>query len=121
MAKNISTFQAPGLSVYFYSQRAKVNSNPTKHLADFINAASKSLLCAIYDLEDPSILLALKSAAARLKTKLHIIYDAGKSKAQRAGITADPKPSKTGQLIKKNGLDRYATGVHVQGGNLMHD
>src|SRR5216117_454755 len=117
MAKGISTFKASGLNVYFYSQRAKVNSNPTKQLVDFINGAKKSLLCAIYDLEDPSILKAMKIAAGRLKTNLHIVYDAGKSKVRKAGVSADPKPSKTGQLIKKSGLDKYATGVHVQGGN----
>ena len=117
MAKDISAFKAPGLNVYFYSQRAKVNSNPTKHLVDFINGAQKSLLCAIYDLEDSSTVKALKGAAGRLKTNLHIVYDAGKGKARKAGGTADPKPSRTGQLMKKNGLDKYATGVHVQGGN----
>ncbi len=121
MAPNISIFQAGGLRVYFYSHRANVNSNPTKHLADFIDGAKKALLCAIYDIQDQSTLQALKRAATRLSTGLHIIYDAGKGPARKTGVTADPKPSKSGQLIKQYGLDSYATAVHVQGGNLMHD
>jgi len=52
MAPNISIFQAGGLRVYFYSHRANVNSNPTKHLADFIDGAKKALLCAIYDIQE---------------------------------------------------------------------
>ena len=122
MAKGISAFHAPGLNVYFYSQRAKVNSNPTKHLVDFINGAKKSLLCAIYDLQDQAILKALQSAAKRLKTKLFIVYDAGKGKPGKGGGTPDPKnTSATGNMIHKFGLDKFATPVHVKGGNLMHD
>jgi len=118
---NTSVSEAQGLRVYFYSQRAKINSNPTTHLKDFINGANHSLLCAIYDLEHPDILKALQSAAGKLKTNLHIVYDAGKSKSRQAGVTADPKPTKTAELIKQYGLDQYASGVHVKGGNLMHD
>jgi len=121
MAKDISTFKGSGLNLYFFSQRAKVNSHPGTHLVDFINGAKKSLLCAIYDLADPATLKALKSAAGKLKTNLHIIFDAGKGKPGKAGGTPDPKLTKTGQLIKQFGLASFATGVHVLGGNLMHD
>src|SRR5713226_1341376 len=121
MAKGISVFTAPGLNVYFYSQRVNVNSNPTKHLVDFINGAKKSLIGAIYDMQNPAVLLALKSAAKRLNTNLHIVYDAGKGKP-KPGTAPDPKnASATGKMIRKYGLDRFATAVHVKGGNLMHD
>src|SRR5712692_7320362 len=122
MAKDISTFLFPSLSVYFLSQRAKVNSNPTKHLVDFFNGAKKSLVCAIYDLQDPATLKALQAAAKRLKTGLHIVYDAGKGKPGAGGGSPDPKnPSAAGKMIHQFGLDQFATPVHVKGGNLMHD
>jgi phosphatidylserine/phosphatidylglycerophosphate/cardiolipin synthase-like enzyme len=121
VANNSSTFQSPGLSVYFLSQRAKINGQPAQHLAQFIDAAKSSLLCAIYDLEHPAILKALKGAAQRLNTNLHIVYDAGKGKPPQPGVGVDPKPSKTGQLIQQSGLDRFATGIHLKGGDLMHD
>lgn len=120
LSKGISTFQAGGLHVYFLSQRAKIDGNPTQHLVEFIQGAKTSLLCAIYDLEHPAILRALKAAAGRLNTGLHIVYDAGKGPSRTSG-PADPKPPKTGELIKQFGLDPFATAVHVQGGNLMHD
>src|SRR5712692_4304433 len=122
MAKDISTFLFPSLSVYFLSQRAKVNSNPTKHLVDFFNGAKKSLVCAIYDLQDPATLKALQAAAKRLKTGLHIVYDAGKGKPGAGGGSPDPKnTSAAGKMIHQFGLDQFATPVHVKGGNLMHD
>jgi len=121
MAKNISIFQSPGLNVYFYSQRAKINSNPTKHLVDFINGAKKSLVCAIYDLQNAAVLQAMKSASKRLKNNFHLVYDAGKGKP-KPGTAPDPKNAPaTGKMIHKFGLDNFATAVHVKGGNLMHD
>jgi phosphatidylserine/phosphatidylglycerophosphate/cardiolipin synthase-like enzyme len=118
MAKDISTFHSSGLDVYFLSQRAKIDGHASQHLAQFIQGAKTSLLCAIYDLADPSILKALKGAAGRLNTQLHIVYDAGKGKPAQPG---DPNLSNTGKLIKQAGLDAFATAVHVKGGNLMHD
>src|SRR5262249_25964207 len=121
MAKDISTFHSSGLDVYFLSQRAKIDGHVSQHLAKFIQDAKASLVCAIYDLEDPTILKALKSTADRLNTGLHILHDAGKGKPPQPGVALDPKTSKTGQLIKQFGLDAFATPVHVKGGNLMHD
>ena len=122
MAPKVASFQLPGLSVYFLSRRAGIDPQASAHLAQFIQGAKKSLFCAIYDLQDPAILKALKGAANRLKTKLHIVYDAGKGKPKKGVGTVDPKnTSKTGQLIKQYGLDNFATAVHVLGGNLMHD
>src|SRR5437867_2188925 len=122
VAKHISTFEAPGLNAYFFSQRAGINSNPTRHLVHFIHGAKKSLLCAIYDLQDPSTLKALKSAAKRLRDHLLIVYDVGKGKPGKNGGTPDPKnESATAKMIHKFGLDKFATPVHVKGGNLMHD
>ena len=120
MASKLASFHLPGLDFYFLSKRAGIDPQASAHLAQFIQGAKKSLLCAIYDLQDPAILKALQGAAKRLKTKLHIVYDAGKPKK---GVgTVDPKnTSKTGQLIKQYGLDKFATAVHVLGGNLMHD
>lgn len=122
MANGISTFQSPGLKAYFLSQRAKVQSDPGKQVADFINGAKKALLCAIYDLRDEAVLKALQKAAKRLKTRLHIVYDAGKGKPGKAGGTPDPKnASANAKMIHEFGLDSFATAVHLKGGNLMHD
>jgi phosphatidylserine/phosphatidylglycerophosphate/cardiolipin synthase-like enzyme len=121
MAKNISTFQAPGLNLFFYSQRANVNSNPTKHLVDFINGAKKSLVVAIYDMQNLAVLQALKSAAKRLNTKLHIVYDAGKGKSEKGGAVDPKNATATAKMIHKFNLDSFANAVHVKGGNLMHD
>ena len=121
MARDISAFHSSGLDVYFLSQRANIDGHVSQQLSQFIQGAKASLLCAIYDLEDPTILKALKSTADRLNTKLHILYDAGKGKPPQPGVAVDPKPSKTGQLIKQFGLGAFATPVHVKGGNLMHD
>ncbi len=122
MATDISTFQSPGLNVYFLSQRAKIDGRPSQHLVQFIHGGKKSLLCAIYDLRDPAVLQALKSAAQRLKNHLHIVYDAGKSKPAVGGGAPDPKnAAATAKMIQQHGLDKFATAVHVTGGNLMHD
>ncbi len=119
MPSNNLAFKAPGLDIYFQSQRAKIEDQIATHLVQFIQGAKKSLDCAIYDLKHPDVLTGLKKAASRVK--LRIAYDGGKTKTVMGGLAPDPKFSGTAQAIQAEGLSRYATAIHVTGGHLMHD
>ncbi len=118
MPASIATFGAPGVNVYFFSNRASVNGQPSQHLAQFITGATKSLDCAIYDLKHPDIVKALQTAAK--KVKLRIAYDGGVTKSVKGGTMVDPKPSGTEQALKQAGLLKFATAIHVAGRHLMH-
>ncbi len=118
MPASITTFSAPSVDVYFFSHRANVDGQPSKHLAQFITGATKSLDVAIYDLKHPDIVKALQTAAK--KVKLRIAYDGGPVKSVKGGTMADPKPAGTEQVLKQAGLLKYATSIHVAGRHLMH-
>src|SRR6266852_4579125 len=92
-------FSATGLSVFFQSQRAKIDGKAVSQLVKFIQGAKHSLDVAIYDMKNPDVLKALKGMST--KVNLHILYDAGK--AGRKSTTVDPKSSTAG-AIKAAGL-----------------
>lgn len=107
----------PPLNFYFQSQRAGIDGNATVQLVRFIEAAKKTLDCAIYDLKHPDVLAALKSVST--KAKLRIAYDGGE-KTVAGGANADPKPPGTEDELRRYGLLKDATAIHVTGGHLMH-
>lgn len=114
----IASFSEQGLNAYFQSARAHIDGNVVAQLVQFIESASKTLDCAIYDLKHPEIVSALKRVADKIQ--LRIAFDGGKQKAVAGGSSLDPKPSGTDQIIKAAGLSKYATAVHVIGSHLMH-
>ena len=113
----ISTFSTAGLSFFFQSKRAKIDSKAVSQLVKFIRGAKHSLDVAIYDMKNPDVLKALKGMST--KVQLHILYDAGK--AGGGSTTVDPKLSTTAQAIKAAGLKAFAQPVKEKGGHLMHD
>ncbi|ARF52878.1 phospholipase D-like domain-containing protein [Streptomyces gilvosporeus] len=113
-----TTFTRDGLSVFFESKRCELNADLGKHLADFIAGTQRNLDVAIYDLREPAVLEALKSAADR-GIALRLLYDAGP--AQHGGPTADPKPGTTGEAINQAGLADHATPYPEHAGKLMHN
>jgi phosphatidylserine/phosphatidylglycerophosphate/cardiolipin synthase-like enzyme len=113
-----TTYTSDGLSVFFQSARCGLEAGLGRHLADFIAATQQRLDVAIYDLRDPDVLAALKTAADRGIT-LRLLYDAGP--AQHGGPIADPKPGTAGDVIKQAGLDPYAIPYPERSGQLMHN
>jgi phosphatidylserine/phosphatidylglycerophosphate/cardiolipin synthase-like enzyme len=113
-----TSYTTDGLSVFFQSARCGLQADLGGHLADFIAAAQQRLDVAIYDLRDPGVLAALKTAADR-GVALRLLYDAGP--AQHGGPVADPKPGTTGEAIKQAGLAPYATPYPEHAGQLMHN
>jgi phosphatidylserine/phosphatidylglycerophosphate/cardiolipin synthase-like enzyme len=107
-----------GVTAYFQSRRAGLDAQLVGRLVAFLDAASESLDCAIYDLRHPLVLAALQRAVAR-KVRLRIAYDASKERA--GGMSADPKASGTQAALAAAGLSAYATPVHEHGRHLMHD
>jgi len=118
MAKTSAKITLPNLTFYFQSKRASVDPNTPAQLVKFIQGARKSLDVAIYDLKEPSVLAALKTAAG--KVKLRIRYDAGKGGSVGAkSRTVDPKAS-TGGAIVAAGLKGVSTAI-TESGHLMHN
>ena len=118
MPQNVSSFSLPKLKIFFQSQRASVEGQSNAHLVQFIKSAKKTLDCAIYDFKQQDVLDALKRMSK--KVKLRIAYDGGKKKAVTGGAKADPKPPGTEDALRKAGLLKFATAIHVSGGHLMH-
>jgi len=113
----ISTFSAPGLNYFFWSDRAKIDGKVVSRLVKFIQGAKHSLDVAIYDIRNDDVLKALKGMSS--KVKLHILFDAGKPGGKSKSV--DPKPSKSAQAIKAHGLDPFAQPVKEKSSHLMHD
>jgi phosphatidylserine/phosphatidylglycerophosphate/cardiolipin synthase-like enzyme len=107
------------ISLYFHSQRASINDDPSGQLVAFIDGTHKTLDCAIYDLKQPAVLKALKAAVDR-GVKVHIAYDGGRTKSVAGGPQLDPKPAGTAAAIEEAGLGGVAIPVHVRGSHLMH-
>src|SRR6266481_3861465 len=103
----IATFSATGLRFFFQSTRAKIDGKAVSQLVKFIQGAKHSLDVAIYDLRNVDVLKALKTMST--KVQLHILYDAGKPKANSASV--DPKVSATAKAIKDAGLNAFAQPV----------
>jgi phosphatidylserine/phosphatidylglycerophosphate/cardiolipin synthase-like enzyme len=115
----VTPLTLPDLTVFFQSQRAKVDEESVSRLVEFIEGTKTSLDCAIYDLKHVDILHALKDVSSR--AKLRIAYDGGRTKQVGPNPSTDPKPAGTAQAIAAAGLAKFATPVHEKGGHLMHD
>jgi len=115
----VTPLTLPDLTVFFQSQRAKVDEESVSRLVNFIEGTKTSLDCAIYDLKHADVLHALKDVSTR--AKLRIAYDGGKTKQVGPNPSTDPKPAGAAQAIAAAGLAKFARPVHEKGGHLMHD
>jgi len=106
MATNGTTFSTSSLKVFFQSKRAGLEAQLVSRLVEFIDATTKSLDCAIYDLRHPDVLAALRRVVTGGK-KLRIAFDGAQKKTE--------------QDLKNFKLLGQSTPVHPTGNHLMHN
>lgn len=116
-----------GIAVTFLEQDKQTPAQIAAQLADFLNAAKKSLHVAIYDfrLGDAAagpVVQALRGRAAA-GVDVRIVYDAGKPGAAFPDSGADPAPPGTGDFVRRLGdkiPSKPITGGDPRMPKLMH-
>jgi len=103
--------------VIFRSARCRVDGCPGPRLVRFIQAATSSIDCSIYDFRYVHALAAMR-AAVRRGCRVRIAFDAGTQAATPQG--ADPKPPTTVDALREHGLLQYARSIRRTSNSYLH-